>query len=82
MQVSILGSGAMVMPSGIEHHWLTGVTTAGAPTDADVRAGAPSTVPPAPLQWRMLWLLRGAAPCEHEVTGVSCVPSTGEAALG
>ena len=82
MQASVLGSGAMVMPSGSEHHGLTSVTTVGALTDADIWAGSPSTVPPAPLQLGMLWPLRGAASCEHEGTGVGCVPSPGEAALG
>lgn len=60
----------MVMPSGSEHLWLTGVTTVGALTDAGIQAGVPSRVPPAPLQLGMLWSLWGAAPCEHEDTGM------------
>lgn len=44
----------MAMPSSSEHHWLTNVTTVGALMDADIQAGALSTVPPAPLQLEML----------------------------
>lgn len=53
MQASIQGSGAMAMPSS-KHHWLTSVTTVGALIDADIQAGALSTVPPGPLQLGML----------------------------
>ena len=77
IQASVLGSEAMVMPSGSEHLWLTGVTTVGALTDAGIQAGVPSRVPPAPLQLGMLWSLWG-----HVSMKTQACSSSGDTALG